>query len=59
MERHVIDEPLADDPDPASVTQGFTVLTAGSHTLAPTPTKVGGSRRISYPRCESAAWAPA
>jgi hypothetical protein len=36
MERHVVDEPLADDPDPASVVQGVAVLASGSHRLTPT-----------------------
>ena len=46
MERHVLDEPLADDPDPASVVQGVTVLAAGSHRLAPCSSVV--CPRISY-----------
>jgi hypothetical protein len=30
--------------------QGFTVLTTGSHKLAPTPPRPAAARRISYPK---------
>ena len=31
MDRHVLDEPLADDPDPSAVAQGFAILAPGPH----------------------------
>lgn len=55
MEGHVIDEPLADDPDPASVMQGVTVLAPGSHKLVPSLPPPDAARRISYPKTAPAA----
>jgi len=49
MNRHVLDEALADHPDAASVVQGFAVLAAGPHWVLLMSPRVGGSRRISYP----------